>query len=493
MSHAVNEVDERPAGGDTELHRAIGPKLLLLFIVGDILGTGVYALTGSVAGEVGGAAWAPFLVAFVVATITAFSYLELVTKYPQAAGAALYTHKAFGIHFFTFLVAFTVMCSGITSASTASNAFAGFLRDAFGKKEDWAAGSTPLLLIALAFMAVVAAINFRGVGESVKANVVLTLVELSGLLLVIFIGLWAVTQGKADFSQTMVFDSPSDKSTFFAITAATSLAFFAMVGFEDSVNMAEECKDPIRDFPRMMLTGLGITGTIYVLVSLTAVALVPVGKLADPGEGSALTQVVAAGAPNMPFDKIFPWIGMFAVANSALINMLMASRLIYGMARQEVLPPVLGWVHKSRRTPWVAILFTTAIAFGLITYVVRASGSKDGSGTVSLLGGTTALLLLCVFTVVNIAVLILRKDHVGHRHFIAPSVLPIVGAISCAFLAGPWARSEAQQEQYKIAGYLLALGVLLWALTWIANRFFFAKKTYLRDPDELDIHMDTHN
>src|SRR5215204_7487298 len=102
----------------------MGPKLLLLFIVGDILGTGIYALTGSVAGEVGGAAWAPFLAAFAVATITAFSYLELVTKYPQAAGAALYTHKAFGIHFFTFLIAFAVMCSGITSASTASRAFA---------------------------------------------------------------------------------------------------------------------------------------------------------------------------------------------------------------------------------------------------------------------------------------------------------------------------------------------------------------------------------
>ena len=110
--------------GEPELKRVMGPKLLLLFIVGDILGTGVYALTGEVAGEVGGAAWAPFLAAFVVATITAFSYLELVTKYPQAAGAALYTHKAFGIHFFTFLVAFTVMCSGITSASTASAAFA---------------------------------------------------------------------------------------------------------------------------------------------------------------------------------------------------------------------------------------------------------------------------------------------------------------------------------------------------------------------------------
>lgn len=486
-------VEHAHAAGETELKRVMGPRLLLLFIVGDILGTGVYALTGSVAGEVGGAAWAPFLVAFTVATITAFSYLELVTKYPQAAGAALYTHKAFGIHFFTFLVAFTVMCSGITSASTASNAFAGFLRDAFGKKDDWTAGSTPLLVIALAFMTLVALINFRGVGESVKANVVLTLVELSGLLLVIFIGLYAVTQGKADFSRTMVFESPSDKSTFFAITAATSLAFFAMVGFEDSVNMAEETKDPIRDFPRMMLTGLGITGTIYVLVSLTAVALVPVGKLADANEGSALTQVVAAGAPNLPFDTIFPFIGMFAVANSALINMLMASRLLYGMAKQQVLPPVLGKVHAGRQTPWVAILFTTAIAFGLITYVVRASGSKEGSSTISLLGGTTALLLLCVFTVVNIALLVLRKDKVDHKHFVSPSIMPIIGAVTCAFLAGPWARSEAQQEQYKIAGYLLALGIGLWVITWIVNRAVYGKRTFMRQPEDLDIDMDTHN
>ena len=107
-----------------ELKRVMGPGLLLLFIVGDILGTGVYALTGDVAAEVGGAAWLPFLVAFLIAMVTAFSYLELVTKYPQAAGAALYTHKAFGIHFVTFLVAFIVMCSGITSASTASRFFA---------------------------------------------------------------------------------------------------------------------------------------------------------------------------------------------------------------------------------------------------------------------------------------------------------------------------------------------------------------------------------
>ena len=110
--------------GRPELKRALGTKLLLLFIIGDVLGTGIYALTGQVAAEVGGAVWIPFAVAFGVAMITASSYLELVTKYPQAAGAALYTHKAFGIHVVTFMVAFTVMCSGITSASTASRAFA---------------------------------------------------------------------------------------------------------------------------------------------------------------------------------------------------------------------------------------------------------------------------------------------------------------------------------------------------------------------------------
>jgi basic amino acid/polyamine antiporter, APA family len=474
MSASVNSADQHVAGEErTELKRAIGPKLLLLFIVGDILGTGVYALTGKVAQEVGGAAWAPFIVAFAIALVTAFSYLELVTKYPRAAGAALYTHKAFGIHFVTFLVAFTVMSSGITSASTASQAFAANLADGFGLDSE---NSTLVLGIALAFMLLIAGVNFRGVGESVKANVVLTLIELSGLVLVILVGAYAATGGKADFSEVTVFDTSGDKNVFLAITAATSLAFFAMVGFEDAVNMAEETKDPVRNFPRMMLTGLGITGLIYVLVSVFAVALVPVDQL---GEGDTpLTKVVSAGLPDFPIDKLMPFIAMFAVANSALINMLMASRLLYGMARQDVLPPVLGWVHRGRRTPWVAIVFTTAIAFGLISFV-----STSDSPVVSALGGTTALLLLGVFTIVNIAVLVLRRDPIDRPHFVTPTVLPFIGAAVCFFFTLPVTGRDS--IQYTIAGWLLALGVVLWALTWLANRLFFAKKTYLRDPEEL--------
>ena len=471
---AANDGGDAVAGEErTELKRAIGPKLLLLFIVGDILGTGVYSLTGRVASEVGGAAWAPFIVAFAVALVTAFSYLELVTKYPKAAGAALYTHKAFGIHFLTFLVAFTVMCSGVTSASTAANAFAANLADGFGLDGE---NSTLVLGIALAFMLLVAAVNFRGVSESVKANVVLTAVELSGLLLVILVGIYAATGGKADFSRVTVFDTAGDKSVFLAITAATSLAFFAMVGFEDAVNMAEETHDPVRNFPKMMLTGLGITGLIYVLVAIFSVALVPVGEL---GEGDTpLTKVISAGLPDFPADSVFPFIAMFAVANSALINMLMASRLIYGMARQDVLPPVLGWVHRGRQTPWVAIVFTTVIAFGLITFV-----STSDSDVVPALGGTTALLLLAVFTVVNIAVLVLRRDPINRKHFVTPTVLPVIGALACFFFTLPVTGRDP--IQYTIEAWLLGIGVVLWALTWAANRAFFGKKTYLRDPEDL--------
>lgn len=458
----------------TELKRVMGPKLLLLFIVGDILGTGVYALTGDVAAEVGGAAWVPFLVAFVIAMITAFSYLELVTKYPQAAGAALYTHKAFGVHFLTFIVCFTVMCSGITSASTASRAFASNLAKGFGLDDE---NSSLILLIALGFMALVAAVNFRGVGESVKANIVLTAVELSGLLLVIMVGFYALFAGKTNFADTMVFDSPSDKSAFLAVTAATSLAFFAMVGFEDSVNMAEETHDPVRNFPRTMITGIGITGLIYILVALFAVAIVPVGELGN--SDTPLVKVVETAAPGIPIEKLLPFISMFAVANSALINMLMASRLLYGMSRQEVLPSFLGKVHSRRQTPWAAILFTTAIAFGLIYTVTKHAEGE----VISALGGTTALLLLGVFTIVNICVLVLRKDVIQRRHFVAPTVMPVIGALACAFFVGPWTGRDG--IQYTIAGWLLGIGVVLWALTWFANRALRSKKTYLRDPEEL--------
>jgi len=436
--------------GQPGLKRVIGPRLLLLFVIGDILGTGVYALTGTVAGEVGGALWVPFLVAFCVALLTASSYVELVGKYPRAAGAALYTNKAFRLPFLTFLVAFAVMCSGITSASAAARAFGGtYLSTLLDRYE---IPVPPTVVVAVVFIVALAALNYRGVQESVRTNVVLTLVELSGLVIVIVIGILALTQGEGNVGRVTTFDV--DGNVIFGITAGAALAFFALVGFEDSVNMAEETRDPQRTFPRALFLGLAITGTIYLAVALASSLLVPTDVLAE--STGPLLEVVRAGAPNFPI-LLFSAIALFAVTNSALINMMMASRLVYGMANERIVPRPLGRVHPVRRTPWVAILLTSGIAVLLVsTY------------DVSKLGGTTSLLLLCVFTVVNIAVLVLRKDRVEHDHFRAPTWMPVLGALTCAFLASPL--SGRDLSTYWLALVLLAIGVALWAVNWAATR-----------------------
>ena len=471
--------------GAPELKRVMGPRLLLLFIVGDILGAGVYAVTGEMALEVGGVVWVPFLVAFFVATLTAYSYLELVTKYPQAAGAALYTHKAFGLHFVTFLVAFAVVCSGITSASTSSNLLAtNLLTGLDGIGINVSQGDTAITVTAMLFMLLLAVINLRGVGESVKFNVVLTLIEMLALAIVIVIGFVVLARGDGDLGRVVVFESGSQRGLFLAVTVATAIAFFAMVGFEDSVNMVEEVQNPNKIFPRMMLTGLGLAMVIYVLVSISVIAVIPEGEIeavvAD--EGKVLLSVVERGAPGLPINTIFPFLTVFAVANTALINMLMASRLLYGLARQDVLPRSLGKVLPGRRTPWAGIAFSTLLALGLIVVVTFYAETT----LIAALSGTTALLLLAVFSVVNVACLVLRRDPTPDSAFRAPTWVPVVGAIACLFLVGPWARDSEDWIQYTIAGGLIAVGVVLWALTWLTNRGVRAKKTGFRDIEHLE-------
>jgi amino acid transporter len=467
MSATTTEPDVN--GPEPDLKRVMGPGLLLLFIVGDILGAGIYAVTGEMALEVGGIVWLPFLVAFAVATLTALSYLELVTNHPQAAGAALYTHKAFGVHFVTFLVAFGVICSGITSASTSSNLLATNLLAGFdGIGLDVPGGNTAILVVALLFMLVLAAINLRGVGESVKFNVVLTLIEISALLIVIGVGFYVMAKGDADMGRIVVFNSASDRGMFLAVTVATAVAFFAMVGFEDSVNMVEETKDPLKVFPKVMLTALGIAVICYILVAVSVIAVIPEGRIESVvnDEGKVLLEVVRTGAPSFPIDKVFPFLTVFAVANTALINMLMASRLLYGMANQNVLPRALGKVLPRRRTPWAGIAFSTVLALGVIVVVtVMAENEVIGS-----LAGTTGLLLLCVFSVVNVACIVLRRNPGSRGAFRAPMVVPGIGAVACLYLVGPWARDRDDWVQYQIAGGLLALGVVLWLVTWAINR-----------------------
>jgi APA family basic amino acid/polyamine antiporter len=486
---AVQETGQ-DQGEQSPLKRVMGPKLLLLFIVGDILGAGVYAITGDIAAQVGGMAWLPFVLAFAVAGLTAFSYLELVTKYPQAAGAALYAHKAFGLHFVTFLVAFAVACSGITSASTssglvASNLLIGIDGLVGSAGLGWVGvptGETAGVVVALLFMVLLAAVNLRGVGESVKFNVVLTVVELLALGIVIGAGLWVMTSGGSDLSRVVEFQAKADSSALAAIAIATAIAFFSMVGFEDSVNMAEETKDPRNVFPKAMLLGLGIALAIYILVAIAVVTVLNADQIAEgaSSEEGVLLAVVTQGLPEFPVDKVFPFLTIFAVANTALINMLMASRLVYGMARQDVLPRHLGRVLPGRQSPWTAIGFTTTLALVLIVVVSRLAESS-----VTALAGTTGLLLLCVFAVVNVAVLVLRRDEPHRDAFRAPTIAPIVGAATCLLLAGPWAREREAWIQYQIAGAMLAVGIVLWGVTSVLNRRSRHQETAFQDVDHL--------
>jgi APA family basic amino acid/polyamine antiporter len=432
----------------TRLNRVITRPMLTFFILGDILGAGIYTLTGRVAGDVGGAVWASFLVAFLLAFVTAFAYLELVTKYPRAAGAALYVHRAFAISIVSFLVTVAVMASGVTSASFAATAIGGRY---FTGLTDIA--NPPTVLIAILVISLVAAVNYWGVGESIRINIAITFIELIGLLVIIAIGVYVLLSGDGNPGQAFEFKN----SGFGALTgmvAGAATGFYAFIGFEDSVNMAEEVRDPARSFPPALMTGIVGASVIYLLVGFTAAMTVPLDVLTE--SSGPLLEIVRIGVPDLNIDTLFSGIAMIAVSNTMLINMLMASRLLYGMANQGVLPAWFGAVS-PRRTPWFAIIFTTVLSYALIL-------SAD---VFTNLAETTVLLLTGVFLLVNICVLVLRRDPVAHDHFVAPTFVPVIGAIVSAVFLLPLDRDGAI---YVLAIWLLVGGLVLWAVNYAVTR-----------------------
>ncbi|WP_370324785.1 APC family permease [Euzebya sp.] len=437
---AETTIDRSDEEGTGALKRVVGSRLLFFFIVGDMLGGGIYALVGEVGGEVGGAIWAAFLAAFVMASLTAFAYVELVTKYPRAAGAALYVNRAFKRPFVTFVVAFIVMASGLTSAATLARGFAGDYLTAFV--------DAPVVLSAIAVLVVLALVNLWGVGESVKLNVAFTLIEIVGLMIIVGVGIAALTGGggggsEVDLSRNLEF--AGDSSPWLVVLAGASLAFYALIGFEDSVNLAEEVRRPSRAFPIALFGGLVAAGVIYVVVTVVASAVVPTDALAD--SDGPLLEVIRRG-PGGVSEELFSAIALFALANGALINMIMASRLMYGMSEEGILPPVFGKVLPGRRTPVVAIALSAVIAIVLAI-----------TGDLGDLADTTVLLLLLVFAVVNVSVLVLRRESVGHDHYVAPTALPALGAVVSLGLA-----TQNEAGTWLRAGLLVALGLVLWAV-----------------------------
>ncbi|MBW0116901.1 APC family permease [Pseudonocardia abyssalis] len=407
MSHPAAE----ETFGHSELKRSITAKQLYFYVVGDVLGSGIYVLIGLVAAAVGGAFWIAFLAGVTVATVTGLAYAELVTKYPQAAGASLYVNKAFRSPILTFFITICMLSANMAAVGSLASGFVRYFAGVVGLPED---AIIPTLLIALVFVAVITLINLIGISESVVVNVIMTFIELSGLLIIMVIGLIALFTGIGDPSVLTRFSA--EGSPVIAVLAGVSLAFFAMTGFENAANVAEETIDPSRAFPRALIGGMLTAGVVYVLVSLAAALAVPIDTLA----GNTLLEVIRAGI--LPISVgvmlvVFGLIAMIAISNTALVTVVAQSRILYGMAREDVVPGVFAKVHPTRRSPYVALLFGAGVVGLLLAIgaVIQLTGSD--LDIVDRLATITVVFLLFIYALVIVACLRLRgQDETPHTY-----------------------------------------------------------------------------
>ena len=437
----TEKAPEAEAAAPTKLRKAITGPLLFAFILGDVLGAGIYALMGVLSEQVGGMLWAPLLVALLLALLTAGSYAELVTKYPRAGGAAVFAERAFRSPVISFLVGFSMLAAGVVSAAGLSIAFAGDYLSTFF--------DLPTTPVAIVFLAIVALLNARGIRESMGANLVMTAIELSGLVIVIVVVSMFFGGGGGDISR--VTETPEGTPVAIAVLAGAVIAYYSFVGFETSANMIEEVKNPSRTYPRALFASLITAGVVYVLVGLASSIALPASELQE--SSGPLLSVVEATGINIP-SWLFSLIALIAVANGALLTMIMVSRLTYGMAEQKLLPNMLSRVLPQRKTPWVAILVTTLVAMGL-TLV----------GDLEMLAKTVVLLLLIVFLSANVSVLVLRRDKVEHDHFRVWTFVPVLGILSCILLF-----TQQPPEVWLFGAILLAVGAVLYLITRIARK-----------------------
>lgn len=396
---------------DRRLRRALGASAITIYAIGDVLGAGIYALVGKVVGEAGSGAWISFAISAVIALLTGLTYAELSSRFPVAAGAAAYAHRAFPrAPLVAFVVGIFVLASGITSAATVSRAFVGYLAPFV---------ALPELPASIGMLLVMSTINFLGIRESARVNLVLTAIEAAGLLLVIAVGFsWAAGQSDLRVAERL---APGDSLG--ALLSGATLSFFAYIGFEDTVNVAEEVHAPARALPRAILVSIGVTCLIYMGVAVAALLTVDPGVLA--GSPAPLLTVLETAGVRLP-SGIFSLIALFAICNTGLLNLIMVSRLAYGMAHERLLPASLTRIHARRQTPWVGVW----VAFGLAVFL-------SASGGVKILAQTTSLLLLAVFTVLHVGLLVIKRraPHPGPGVFRAPSWAVAAGGVLCVVLA----------------------------------------------------------
>lgn len=386
------------------LNRSLSLGMVTFFGLGNILGAGIYVLVGKVAGEAGYYAPLAFFVASIIAALSAFTYAELSARYPVSAGVAAFIYQGFHRRYLSVFIGLMMVLAVLVSTSVLIHGFAGYLRVMIDLPE-WLITTSMVLAMGLLIAA--------GITASARVAVLLTLIEIAGLFLVIFYGSEFLLQ------PTPSMETADQQLTLFSISgvlAGAFLAFYAYMGFEDMVNVAEEVKAPEKNMPRAILLALLISTILYGLVSSIAVWVLPPAQLA--ASDAPLAAVYQAASGNSP--QLMSVIGLFALINGALVQLIMASRMLYGMSDRGWLPSFLSYVNPLTRTPLNSTLL-------VVTVVLILSSLFE----LVVLAQLTSYIILSVFALVNLALLVIKKTQpVPCGVAVYPAWIPLLGFIS---------------------------------------------------------------
>jgi len=410
----------------SKLEPRLGLFQVTMYGVGLILGAGIYVLIGQATALAGDLVWASFLLAAGVSVFTGLSYAELAAMYPHAAAEYVYVRRAFGRPFFAYLVGWLIVFAAVVSASTVALGFGGYAAAL--------AGLPPIACAAL-LIVLLSGVNFIGIQESSWVNVVFTVVEASGLALIVVLGFtYASPRPVSYLTSPMGLDG---------VLAAIALSLFAFIGFENIANIAEETKTPSKVLPRAFLLSIVITAVVYTLVALAVVRVLDGAALG----GSAAPLADVAGVTIGPGGRVaLSAIALFATSNTVLVLLVASSRILYGMANQGSIPQALAHVHPRTRTPWIAILAVMAIA------VVFTLG-----GNLTTIANLAVFSIVLTFAVVNLAVIWLRyRQPAATRPFRVPLRIgrfPVVAGLGLV-------TSVIGLLRFEFSTAVVALGVL---------------------------------
>lgn len=388
------------------LSREIGLVLLTLYGLGTILGAGIYVLVGKVAANAGMLAPLAFVVAAIIAAITGLSYCQLVINYPKSAGEVSYIEQGFRRPALSNLTGYLVVFTGVVSAATLANGFSGYLSSFMAVTHSAAIIAVVVLMTGLAIW---------GIAESLWLAAVITVIEVSGLFIILAFNADVVTQLPSRAASLLV---PLSLGDAMAVMSGAFLAFYAFIGFEDMVNIVEEVKQPERIMPKAIVLALSIATVLYLCVAVVAVLGLPLEQLEHSSAPlRELLEQKHAGAAR--------WVGvisLFAIVNGVLIQIIMASRVLFGMAQQQRAPKAFGKVSARTRTPVIATVVVGSLVLLAALWLPLVTLAK-----------TTSFIILVIFTLVNVALWRLRKRD---DFKVSPDIphWPRLGAVLCVAL-----------------------------------------------------------